>query len=64
MLFGKKKKKILLNYILQVLLLPAATPNPTGAGYLFYYYIYYTGRWVQIDSHIFIVTNSDKEETA
>lgn len=37
MLFGKKKKKILVNYILQVLLLPAAAPNPTGAGCLFYY---------------------------
>lgn len=28
---------ILVNYTLQVLLLPAAAPNPTGAGCLFYY---------------------------
>jgi len=36
MLFGGKKK-IRVNYIVQALLLPAAAPNPTGAGCRFYY---------------------------
>lgn len=42
MLFGEKKIKILVNYILQVLLLPAAAPNPTGAGCP----LLFTGRWI------------------